>query len=114
MNRQKPLDFEISPGAKSFFKSIKKNKPLLKKFQEAIEVLRLDPTLGDDKKGDLSGVSSFDIRHNKTSYELAYCVEEQENGDLLLIVLAGTRENFYDELKKYIKKSGMRQRIPRK
>lgn len=79
-----------------------------------IKVLQLDPSLGDAKSGDLSGVSSFDIRHNKTSYELAYFVEEQENGELFLIILAGTRENFYDERRKYMKTSGVKARIPRK
>ena len=113
MNR-KLLSFELLPGVRSYFKSIKKDKPLLGKFQEAIKALRLDPSLGDAKSGDLSGVSSFDIRHNKTSYELAYFVEEQENGELLLIILAGTRENFYDELKKYMKSSGVKARISRK
>jgi len=33
MNRQEALHFEISPGAKSFFKSIKKDKLLLKTMQ---------------------------------------------------------------------------------
>jgi mRNA interferase RelE/StbE len=114
MNRHTPLNFEITLRAKSFFKSIRKDKQLLGKYQEAIKELLLNPTLGDMKKGDLSGVSSLDIRHNKTNYELAYCVEENENGELLLIVLAGTRENFYADLKKYIKTPGIKQRIPRK
>lgn len=111
MTRERPLDFEVLPGARSYFKSIRKNKPLLAKFQTAIEELRLAPTLGDVKQGDLAGVSSFDIRHHRTSYELAYFVEEQENGELLLIILAGTRENFFDQLKQYIKAAGVNKRI---
>ncbi len=113
MNR-KPLNFELLPGVRSYFKSIKKDKPLLGKFQEVIKALQLDPSLGDAKSGDLFGVSSFEIRHNETSYELAYIIEEQENGELLLIILAGTRENFYDELKKHMKTSGAKARMPRK
>lgn len=114
MNRKMPLNFELLPGVRSYFKSIKKDNPLLGKFQEAIKALQLDPPLGDVNSGDLFGVSSFDIRRNKTSFELAYIVEEQKNGELLLIILAGTRENFYDKLKKYMKTSGVKARVPRK
>ncbi|CAM3274413.1 type II toxin-antitoxin system RelE/ParE family toxin [Filibacter tadaridae] len=105
MSEQKKLDFEVLPSAKRFLKAIKNDKPLQEKFKKAIEGLRLDPTLGNPKKGDLAGVSSMDIRHQKASYELAYCVEEQKNGELLLIIMIGTRENFYKALKVYIKTS---------
>ena len=40
--------------------------------------------------------------YNKTNYELAYRVRQLD--DLIIIVImAGTRENFYNELKRYIK-----------
>ncbi|GIN93274.1 hypothetical protein J22TS1_43250 [Siminovitchia terrae] len=112
MSRIIPLDFEVLPGAKAFFKTIrKKDKSLLQKYKTAITELQLDPTLGEEKKGDLSGVFCFDIKHNKTSYELAYTVEEKEDGELLIIILAGTRENFYGALKLYLKSSGIKKRI---
>lgn len=111
MTRESPLNFEVLPGARSYFKSIRRDCPLLKKFQEAIELLRVNPSLGDAKYGDLAGITSLDIRHNRTSYELAYFVEEQEDGELLLIIMAGTRENFFDELKRYLKKSTVKTRI---
>lgn len=105
MNRIQPMDFEVLPAAKKFLMSLRKEKGLQEKFRAAIENIRLNPVLGDPKKGDLSGVFSLDIRHNKTSYELAYCIEKLENGNLLLIIMAGTRENFYESLKVYIKSS---------
>ena len=105
MNRNHLLDIEILPGAKKFLKSIKNDKVLQQKFRHAIESIRLDPMLGDSKKGDLAGIFSLDIRHNKTSYELAYYVERLENGELLIVILAGTRENFYENLKNYMKSS---------
>lgn len=111
MNRKLPLEFELLPGAKTYFKSLRKDKALLRKFQVAIKELQLDPRLGDEKKGDLAGVFSLDIRHNKTNYELAYFVEEKEDGELLLIIFAGSRENFYDKLKIYIKSSGIKKRL---
>lgn len=35
-------------------------------------------------------------------YEIAYTISEF-NGKKVVVLLAGTRENFYDELKRYIK-----------
>jgi len=45
----------------------------------------------------------YDIYYNKTNYEIAYTVKDID-GETVLIVLAGTRENFYRELKRYLKK----------
>jgi len=36
------------------------------------------------------------------NYELAYRIYE-EDGQMVVVILAGTRENFYDELKRYMK-----------
>lgn len=39
---------------------------------------------------------------DKTNYELAYRVEYVED-KIIVVVMAGTRENFYDELKRYLR-----------
>lgn len=61
-----------------------------------------DPYIGELKTGDLAGVYCYDVYYSKTNYELAYRVYE-ENGQLVVVILAGTLENFYDELKRYMK-----------
>ena len=58
--------------------------------------------VGEAKVGDLIGVYGYDIYYNKTNYELAYTVEYVED-QIVVVIMAGTRENFYDELKKYWK-----------
>ena len=65
-----------------------------------------DPSIGQDKHGDLAGVKGYDIYHQRTNYELAYTVEnivDQETGELevVVVIMAGTRENFYEQLKRY-------------
>ena len=59
-----------------------------------------NPELGDAKKGDLNGVRSFDIYYNRINYELAYTIEHV-NDTVIVIIMAGTRENFYEQLKRY-------------
>lgn len=46
----------------------------------------------------------YDVYYNKTNYEISYKICEIDGKDII-IILIGTRENFYDELKKYIKDS---------
>jgi len=50
----------------------------------------------------LAGVFGYDIYYNKTNYELAYTVEYVED-KVIVVIMAGTRENFYNELKRYMK-----------
>ncbi|WP_148411904.1 type II toxin-antitoxin system RelE/ParE family toxin [Murimonas intestini] len=37
-----------------------------------------------------------------TSYEIAYRIYEEDD-KVVVVILAGTRENFYEELKRYMK-----------
>ncbi|SIS64502.1 type II toxin-antitoxin system RelE/ParE family toxin [Salimicrobium flavidum] len=68
-----------------------------------IDIIRIDPyQAGEPKTGDLTGVYGYDIRHNKTGYELAYTIDEDDDGDTVINIHAGTREQFYKELKRYL------------
>ena len=89
------------PPAAKFLKKLK-DKKLKLLYQEAIDKIREDHTVGEAKSGDLSGIFGYDIFYNKTNYELAYRVEYVEN-KMIIVIMAGTRENFYNELKRHIK-----------
>lgn len=89
------------PPAAKFLKKVKDRK-LKALYQEAIDKIREDHTVGEMKVGDLSGIYGYDIYYNRINYELAYRVEYVDN-KVIVVIMAGTRENFYDELKKYIK-----------
>ena len=91
----------ILPPAARYLKKLKE-KPLKEKFQTIIDQLLLDSYFGEPKTGDLSGIYCCDIFHNKTNYELAYTIIE-EGKETIVVILAGTRENFYEELKRYMK-----------
>lgn len=91
----------ILPLAAHYLKKLKE-KPLKDKFQTAIDQILRDPYFGEPKTGDLSGIYCCDICHNKTNYELA-CTIVEEDDETVIVILAGTRENFYEELKRYMK-----------
>lgn len=90
------------PPAAKFIKKLK-DKKLKMLYKEAVDRICEDHTVGEAKTGDLSGVYGYNIYYNKTNYELAYTVEYQED-KIIVVIMAGTRENFYDELKRYMKK----------
>lgn len=63
--------------------------------------IRVDPFVGKNKTGDLVGVMGYDVRHQGTNYEIAYTTEENADGQTIVVIMAGTRENFYEQLKRY-------------
>ncbi|HIZ54902.1 MAG TPA: type II toxin-antitoxin system RelE/ParE family toxin [Firmicutes bacterium] len=91
----------ILPPAAKFLKKLK-DKKLKDLYQKAIDSILEDPFIGDAKTGDLAGIFGYDIYYNKTNYELAYTIEYVEDR-VVVVIMAGTRENFYDELKRYMK-----------
>ena len=96
------LPVTYTPAAEKYFKKLK-DKPLKTAFKEAIMSIRENPDIGDAKTGDLKGLYSLDVYNNRTNYELVYRISHLENGDMVVIIMAGTRENFYKELKRYMK-----------
>lgn len=90
------------PPAAKFIKKLR-DKKFKKLYQEAVDKIREDYTVGEAKTGDLSGIYGYDIYYKKTNYELAYTVEYLEN-EVIVVIMAGTRENFYDQLKQYMRK----------
>lgn len=89
------------PPAKKYLKKLK-NKELKRLYDEAIKEIRNNPEVGNPKKGDLAGIMGYDIQYNKNNYEIAYRVAEKENEEIIVIIMAGTRENFWQAVKRYI------------
>ena len=63
---------------------------------DAVADIAQDPTLGEAKKGDLAGVF---VHKFKASGQLTLLAYEYDPGTRLLLLL-GTHENFYRELKR--------------
>ena len=91
----------FSPVAERFFKKLKE-KSLKKAYKEALDEISVNPYRGQPKRGDLSGIYGFDIKYKGINYEIAYTISEI-NGKKIVVLLAGTRENFYEQLKRYTK-----------
>ncbi|MEX1029132.1 MAG: type II toxin-antitoxin system RelE/ParE family toxin [Paenibacillaceae bacterium] len=96
------LDVEFLPPAAKFIKKLVE-KPLKRALYKAIIEIRTDPSIGEPKTGNLLGISCYDVIYKGTNYEIAYRLEKVEDGSLIVVILAGTRENFYDQLKRYMK-----------
>ena len=95
------LDVKFLPPAAKYIKKLK-DKQLKKLYQDAIDAICRDYTIGEEKTGDLRGIYGYDIYYNNTNYELAYTVQ-RVGEEIIVVIMAGTRENFYDQLKIYLR-----------
>lgn len=84
------MEVRLLLAAARYIRKIKDRK-LKQLYQQAIDEISRDYTIGEPKRGDLSGVFGYDIYYNKTNYELAYTVEfSDEDAEMIIVVLAGT------------------------
>ncbi|PZX29050.1 conserved hypothetical protein [Cupriavidus phytorum] len=97
---------------KPFAQFVKKaHKPLQLAIEDEVEELCAAPELGEAKIGDLGGIRVHKFRFNRQQYLIAYRVLPQEfnakGGALEVLWIdfykVSSHENFYDELKKYLK-----------
>ncbi len=98
-----------------FSKFVKKaHKPLQLAIEDATEAVCRNPEIGEAKVGDLAGIWVHKFSFNRQEYLIAYrppSLEARRKGvdvELLLIDFyrVGSHENFYDELKRYLKSEG--------
>ena len=94
-------EIKFTNSAEKYLKKLY-DKKLLEIIKRSLERIAVDPYSISKKKGDLINVYSCDIRYNNTNYELAYKIYENE-GHYILVLLIGSRENFYKELKRSLK-----------
>lgn len=94
-------ELRFSPHAERYFKKLRE-KPLKEAYKKALLELEKNPYIGQPKRGDLAGIYCLDMAYRGTNYEIVYVIREV-NGKKLIVLLAGTRENFYQELKRYMK-----------
>ena len=83
----------------TFKKAVKKLKANQKKdLDEAVRDLMANPTIGEQKKGDLSYLRVYKFNMSKQLILLGYSFDE---GIMSLELLAlGTHENFYRDIKR--------------
>jgi mRNA-degrading endonuclease RelE of RelBE toxin-antitoxin system len=58
-----------------------------------------DPSIGEEKKGDLKGVFIHKFKLKQSLYLLAY----RKSGADLELVMIGSHENYYRDLKSYLR-----------
>ena len=76
----------------------KYDKPIRSKLMAILEKIVVDPFCGDLLKGDLATIYSYHAKITGVEYRVAYQIKEQEI--VVVILQIGTREKFYQQLKK--------------
>jgi mRNA-degrading endonuclease RelE of RelBE toxin-antitoxin system len=98
--RNTPLDKRGVFASSAFGRKTKKLKKQEKKeLDDAVLDILSDPSIGEEKLGDLAGVSVYKFKISKQLILLSYTYNEKEINLLTL----GNHENFYRDLKKYRK-----------
>jgi len=86
--------------SRSFEKKVKKmSKPEKGSLDREIKRIVEDPNIGEEKKGDLRGVFVHKFKLETTQYLLAY----RKVGEDLGLLMIGPYENYYRDLKQYLK-----------
>ena len=86
--------------SRSFEQKLKKfSKAQKLELDEQIKQIMEDPSIGTEKRGDLSGIYIHKFKIKTTQYLLAYRII----GENLELIMIGPHENYYRDLKRYIK-----------
>ena len=86
--------------SRSFERKVKKfSKAQKSQLDKQIRRILEDPAIGSEKKGDLRGIYVHKFKLKTIQYLLAYRLVN-ENLELIII---GPHQNYYRDLKKYIK-----------
>ncbi len=93
------LEVLVTP---TFAKAIKKLHPKQKVVvDKAVKAIANNPSIGEEKKGDLAGTFVHKFKINKQEVLLAYQLHPNKIIPVSVLLLSmGSHENFYTELKR--------------
>lgn len=91
------MELEYKPPFHHFVK--KQPRPFALALRDETQKIIKQPDLGEAKVGDLAGIRVHKFTFNRQQYLMAYSHAE----GILIFYLVGAHENFYDELKRYLK-----------
>lgn len=80
----------------------KAHKPLQLAIEDAVALVCGSPDIGEPKVGDLAGIRVYKFRFNRQEYLMAYR-PPVEDLPLEFLIIEGSHENFYAELKHYLR-----------
>jgi len=84
----------------------KARKPLQLAIKDEVDLVCALPEIGKLKIADLAGIRVHKFQFNRQNYLMAYRLSEQDPSNLFLMIdfyQVGSHENFYDDLKRYLK-----------
>lgn len=68
---------------------------------KAVKAIACDPSIGEEKKGDLVGIFVYKFKINKQEVLLAYQLHPDKFSPVSVLLFSiGSHENFYTELKR--------------
>jgi mRNA interferase RelE/StbE len=86
--------------SRSFEKKVEKmSKPEKMALDQEVKRIAENPTIGEEKKGGLKGIFVHKFKFKTIQYLLSY----RKTGDDLELVMIGPHENYYRDLKQYLK-----------
>jgi mRNA-degrading endonuclease RelE of RelBE toxin-antitoxin system len=89
--------FQSGSFERKIKKMVKQEKEIL---DQEIRKIAENPSIGEEKKGDLTGVSIHKFKIKTTQYLLA-C---RKTGQDLELIMIGPHENYYRDLQQYLRK----------
>ena len=93
------MEIYYKPPFRRFVK--KQTRPLQLAIEDEVEKIKENPGIGEIKKGDLQGFQVHRFTFRKQRLLMAYRATESN----ILFYIIGPHENFYRELKRYLKGS---------
>lgn len=91
------MELLYKPPFKKFVK--KQSRPFQLAIEDEVGQIRANPAIGTVKKQDLATINVYKFKFHKQEYLIAYKQDKQT----IVFYMIDTHENFYRELKKYIK-----------
>ena len=82
-------------------KQIKKlDKPVKIELKRRLELIALNPLIGQKKKGKLQDIWGYGFNWQGTAYRIAYKIFEDEL--VVLVFAAGTHQGFWEQVSRYL------------